>query len=94
MEMWGQAFVDAEVPGYIAFKPSGLGDSQFGYVQCGIDWRATERDGEPAVEFRFEGMDEVTPTSGRGSAVLSDGQLNGMFYFHHGEESGFTANRS
>ncbi len=73
MEMWDQDFVDEEVPGYIEFKPDGLGDFQFGYVLCGIDWRATERDGEQAVEFTFEGMDEMTPTSGRGSATLNDG---------------------
>lgn len=93
MEMWDQDFVDEEVPGYIEFKPDGLGDSHFGYVQCGIDWRATERDGEQAVEFTFEEMDEMTPTSGRGSATLNDGQLTGKFYFHHGDESGFTATK-
>ena len=93
MEMWDQDFVDAEVPGYIRFAKDGLGDFQFGYVQCGIDWRESERDGEPAVEFSFEGMDEMTPISGRGWAVQKGEQLNGMFYFHHGDESGFTATK-
>ena len=93
MEMWDQDFVDAEVPGYIEFKKDGLGEFQFGYVQCGVDWRASDSDGEPAVEYSFEGMDEMTPTSGRGWAALKDGQLNGMFYFHQGDESGFTATR-
>ena len=93
MQMWDQEFVDEEVPGYIEFKPDGLGNFQFGYVLYGIDWRATERDGERAVEFTFEGMDKMTPTSGRGWAALTDGQLNGMFYFHHGDESGFTATK-
>lgn len=93
MEMWDQDFVDEEVPGYIEFKTEGLGDFQFGYVQCGIDWRKTDRDGKPAVEFSFEGMDEMTPTSGRGWAVLKDGRLNGKFYLHHGDESGFTATK-
>ncbi len=91
MEMWDQDFVDEEVSGYIEFKKDGLDDFQFGYVQCGIDWRQTERDGEPAVEFSFEGMDEMTPTSGRGWAALGERELNGMFCFHHGDESGFTA---
>lgn len=93
MEMWDQDFVDEEVPGYIEFKTEGLGDFQFGYVQCGIDWRKTDRDGKPAVEFSFEGMDEMTPTSGRGWAVRKDGRLNGKFYLHHGDESGFTATK-
>jgi hypothetical protein len=83
MTEWDQDFVDAEVPGYISF----------GYVHCGIDWRETVRDETPVAEFSFVGMDEMTPTSGRGWAALSDGQLNGMFYFHHGDESGFTATK-
>jgi hypothetical protein len=93
MEMWDQDFVDEEVPGYIEFKKNGLGDFQFGYVQCGIDWRESERDGEPAVEFSFEGMDEMTPTSGRGWGMLNNEQLNGRFHFHHGDQSGFAAIR-
>lgn len=93
MEMWDQDFVDEEVPGYIEFRTDGLGDFQFGYVQCGIDWRETERDGEPAVDFSFEGTDEMTPTSGRGWVILKDDKLEGMFLFHQGDESGFTAMR-
>jgi hypothetical protein len=51
------------------------------------------RDETPAAEFSFEGMDEMTPTSGRGWGALNNGQLNGIFYFHHGDESGFTATK-
>ena len=93
MEMWDQDFVDEEVPGYIEFKPDGLGEFRFGYVHCGIDWRESERDGGPAVEFSFEGMDEMDPVSGRGSAVLSDDTLDGMIHFHHGDESGIKATK-
>lgn len=93
MAMWDQDFVDEEVPGYIEFKAGGLGDFQFGYVHCGIDWRETVRDETAAAEFSFEGMDEMTPTSGRGWAAMKDGQLNGIFYFHHGDESEFTATK-
>jgi hypothetical protein len=57
--------VDEEVPGYFEFTKDGLGDFQFGYVHCGIDWRDTVRKGQPAVEFSFDGMDEMTSTSGR-----------------------------
>ena len=49
MEMWDQDFVDGEVPGYIEFKAGGLGEFQFGYVHCGIDWRKTVRDETPAA---------------------------------------------
>ena len=70
MEMWDNDFIDAEVPGYINFGADGFGDFQFGYVCCGIDWRETERDGEPTVEFSCEGMDEMDPCSGRGWAII------------------------
>ena len=94
MELWDQDFIDAEVPGYIEFTQDGLGDFQFGYVRCDIDWKGTERDGQPAAEFSFEGMDEMEPTSGRGWCVLNDGNLSGQFMFFHGDESGFTAKRA
>ena len=63
MEMWDNDFIDAEVPGYINFAQDGLGDFQFGYVRCDIDWRETDRDGGPAVEFSFEGNDEMDSCS-------------------------------
>jgi len=90
MELWDQDFIDEEVPGYINFAKDGLGDFQFGYVCCDIDWRATD---EESVKFSFEGNDEMTPCSGRGSVSLKDGQFNGMIYFHRGDESGFTAEK-
>lgn len=78
MTQWDQEFVDAEVPAYIHFARSGLGNFQFGYVCCDIDWRADTRDGQPACEFSFEGFDEMTPCSGRGWVVLENGRLDGM----------------
>ena len=90
MTAWDQEFVDEGVPGYFEFTKDGLGEFQFGYVRCDIDWRDTERDGQPAVEFTFEGMDEMTPTSGRGSAIINGEIIDGMIFFHQGDESGFT----
>lgn len=94
MEMWDQDFIDAEVPGYINFGDDGSGDFQFGYVCCDIEWRETDRGGEPAVDFTFEGMDEMDPCSGRGWAALKESQLDGMIFFHRGDESGFIAKKS
>jgi len=46
------------------------------------------------VEFTWEGNDECDPASGRGWAVLEeDGSLRGRIFFHHGNDSGFTAVR-
>ena len=91
MTEWDNDFIDAELPGFIDFAKDGLGDFQFGYVRCDINWRETERDGEQAVEFSFEGMDEMEPCSGRGSAFVTRDELDGMIYFHRGDESGFKA---
>ena len=89
MDQWDQDFVDEEVPGYINFAKDGLGNFQFGYVRCDIDWRESERDGEPAVESSFDGTDEMDPCSGRGWAVITDDEFDGMIIFHRGDESGF-----
>ena len=93
MTEWDREFIDVEVPGYIKFANDGLGEFQFGFVHCEIDWRETERDGEPVVEFSFEGNDEMDRTSGRDWAVIEDDTLNGTIYFHRGDESGFQAKR-
>ena len=94
MDLWDQQFVNAEVRGYFDFGADQLGSFHFGYVQCEIDYRLTQRDGQPAVEFSFEGMDETDPCSGRGHAVLEHKELAGMLYFHRGDESGFVAKRA
>lgn len=94
MTGWDQDFFDAEVPGYINFINDGLGDFQFSYVRCGIGWQETVRDGEPAVDFSFEGNDEMDPCSGRGWAVVNNDKIERMIFFHRGDESGFTAKRS
>lgn len=94
MTEWDQDFVDEEVPGYFEFTKDGLGEFQFGFVRCDVDWRSMERDGQPAVEFSFEGMDEMTPTSGRGWAIIDGNTLDGIIFLHQGDESGFTAVKS
>ena len=68
MTAWDNDFIDEEVPGYFNFAKGGLGDFQFGYVRCDIDWQETVRDNEVAIEFSFEGMDEMDPTSGTKTA--------------------------
>ena len=94
MTEWDQDFVDEEVPGYFEFRKGGTDDFQFGYVQGQIDWRDAERDGRPAVEFTFEGMDEMAPNSGRGWLIIEGDSFDGMIFFHHGDESRFTAKKA
>jgi hypothetical protein len=93
MTGWDQDFVDAEVEGYFEFDAEGTGDFQFGYVRGDIGYLLTERDGEPAVEWTWEGTDEMDPCSGRGRAVLEGDQLHGIIFFHQGDDSGFVAKK-
>jgi len=94
MEQWDQEFVDAEMPGFIRFDLDDTGEFHFGYVHGSMDFEHTERDDKPAVDWSFEGNDEMHPTSGRGWAILQDDEtLAGELFFHRGDSSGFTAKR-
>jgi hypothetical protein len=86
-------YVNEEVQAFIVFEPSRRGDFHFGYVRGDIDYRDVLRDGKPAVEFSWDGNDEMDPAQGRGWAVLDDDRLNGMIFFHQGDESEFEAER-
>jgi len=92
MDEWDQEFVNAEVPGFIRFDSKTMGEFHFGYVHGQMDVEQTERDGKPAVEWTWDGNDEMDEASGRGWAVLQDdGTLKGKIVFHGGDSSGFTA---
>ncbi|MCP4347390.1 MAG: hypothetical protein GY795_17940 [Desulfobacterales bacterium] len=93
MEQWDQDFIDAEVPGYISFSKDGTGEFHFGYVHGFTDCRYSKREGNNAVEFSWEGNDEADPASGRGYAIIKDGNLSGHLFFHEGEDSEFKAAR-
>jgi hypothetical protein len=47
----------------------------------------------PAVEWTWDGNDEMDPVQGRGRAVIKDGELHGMIFFHDGDNSGFVAKK-
>ena len=52
------------------------------------------RDGESAVEWTWEGNDEMDPAHGRGWAVVQGDELHGMIVFHGGDNSEFVARRA
>lgn len=58
-----------------------------------MDCREGQRDDQPAVEFSWEGTAEMDPATGRGWAVLREGRLEGMLFFHQGDESDFVAEK-
>lgn len=59
MDQRDQDFVDEEEEGYIAFEKDDLGQFRFGFVHGNMDCHVTTRDGKPAVEFSWEGSDEM-----------------------------------
>jgi len=94
MTEWDEDYINMAVQAFIEFDPKGMGEFQFGLVRGSIDYRETERDSKPAVEFSFEGVDEMDPCTGRGWAVSQGDELHGMIFFHQGDESGFVAKRA
>ena len=96
MSGWDDDYLDEEVQAFIEFEPKNIGSFQFGYIQGGIDYRLTNRDGKPAVEFSWEGGDgaDGTPLCGRGWATLDGDELGGMIFFHSGDDSDFVAQRA
>ena len=93
MDEWDQEFVNAECQGYFEFDPRGTGEFHFGYVEGVMDCRLGTRDGQPCIEWTFDGNDEMDPTQGRGWAVIKDDELHGVIFFHQSDESGFKAKK-
>jgi hypothetical protein len=93
MSAWDQDFVDEEEEGYFEFDGKGSGEFHFGYVHGSMDCRPATRDGESALEWTWDGNDEMDPAQGRGWAVVRGNELHGMIFFHGGDESEFRATR-
>jgi hypothetical protein len=93
MSMCDEDFINAEEQGYFEFKADRQGEFHFGYVHGVMDCRAATRDGLSAVEWSWEGNDEMDEASGRGWAVLKGDELHGLIAFHQGDESDFVAKR-
>jgi hypothetical protein len=94
MTEWDEDTINEEVQAYIEFEAKGGGHFQFIYVRGTIDYDEGTREGKPAVEFSWQGNDELDEASGRGWAVFEDDELNGVIAFHEGDRSGFEAKRA
>jgi hypothetical protein len=71
MDNWDQEAIDLVQPGFIEFGEDGLGSLGFIVVTGGLDCRDADRDGQPGVEFSWQGSDEGDDASGRGWAALN-----------------------
>lgn len=93
MDQWDRDYIDEEERGYFEFDSKDSGNFHFGYVEGEIDYRLGKRDAKPAVEFSWDGHDELEPEQGRGWLVLDGDELKGMLYIHMGDESGIVLKR-
>jgi hypothetical protein len=94
MELWDRDAIDLIGPAHLQIGTDGSGTLRFIAVEGVVDGRRSERDGRPAVEFSWAGVDECDQASGRGWAVLeSDGTLRGRIFIHGGDDSAFRAHR-
>jgi hypothetical protein len=95
MSAWDEDYIDAEEEGFFEFDDKESGEFHFGYVHGHMDCRLTTRDGEPAVEWTWDGNDEMDPAQGRGWAVVRGDGLHGMIFFHSGgDDSEFVAKKA
>ena len=94
MSAWDEDYIDEEREGFFEFDVKGGGKFHFGYVQGHMDCRLTTRDGVPAVEWTWDGNDEMDPAQGRGWAVVKGDEMHGMIFFHEGDDSEFVATRA
>jgi len=63
-------------------------------VECYLNCRIEKAGDQERIEFSFVGQDEGDEVSVRGWALLEGDMVRGRIYFHHGDESGFLAERS
>ncbi len=92
MELWAGDDLNLLGHANITFDDDGFGSFEFIAVVGFTDCHFSERDGLPLVEFSWQGHDDGEETSGRGWGVIeSDGKLRGRIFFHHGDDSAFTA---
>ena len=94
MSEWDREFIDLYVPGFLEFNLDGLGSFQFGTVAGFLDYRLVEREGEPAVEWSWEGTSELDPVCGRGWAKRTGRDLLGHIFIHQSDDSELRAVRA
>ena len=74
MDEWDVDYMDEEGPAFIELGADQMGEFRFGLTSGNIDSRITQRGGQPAAEWTWEGMDEMDPCTGRGRAFAVVGR--------------------
>ncbi|PXA03345.1 hypothetical protein DDZ13_13055 [Coraliomargarita sinensis] len=89
MELWSQKFVDLVTEGNFTFEEDEYGHFAFGAVRGELRYGIEQN--EEKIHFSWEGLDERDRRSGRGWVHIDGRKMKGKFYFHDGDDSGFTA---
>jgi uncharacterized protein YndB with AHSA1/START domain len=93
--VWAPDYLDLVVPAHITFEDDHTGEFQFGTVRGWLDCKFTDRDGNPFVEFSWEGENDTDASCGRGWGVIRDGDdMDGHIFIHCSDDSAFTARRA
>lgn len=88
MSDFDEDYVGTMGPAYILFDDSGSGEFAFGCVTGAIHGAGNGK----AVDFSWDGNDEMDEVCGHGSAHLQpDGTLQGEIAFLNGDEFSFIA---
>ena len=92
MHAWDE--LDLLEPANITFTGKDGGELVFLAVEPNLDVRYGSRDDAACAEFSWEGLDDGSPTSGRGWAAFgTTGRLVGHIFIHNGDDGGFVAER-
>ena len=82
------------IAGYIRIGSDGTGQFQFGLVSGDIDGRVEQCGNALRFDFSWSGQEENDLVSGRGWAVIENGELNGQIYLHLADDSAFRATKT
>lgn len=93
MSAWDDEYIDSEEEAFFEFDEKGGGEFRFGYVQGQMDARMSKRGEVPAIEWKWDGGDEMDAAQGRVWAVIKGAELRGMLFFHQGEVTEFVAKK-
>jgi hypothetical protein len=66
MDQWDVDYMEQEGPAIIEFGAEQTGEFRFGITSGTIDYRITERRGQPTAEWTWEGIDEIGALHGPG----------------------------
>jgi hypothetical protein len=92
MELWDKDAIDLLEPAHIEFDADRSGKFVFIAVRGWMDCTFGEKEGQPLVEFSWQGSDEGDDASGRGWATIDRARrMTGRIFFHQGDNSAFTA---